>query len=105
MPLDVVIGMELLLDPLDDHDLHLLWFGAREVKHGDAVQPVLPFREFRGKSFWQMPIHPDGRGVLAWAGNDIAGRALQHGHMGGIFGKRWNQRHRGSATSNDNDAL
>src|SRR5580704_10529676 len=105
MPLDVVIGMELSLDPLDDQTLHLLWFSARKVKHGDAVQHVLPFRELRGKFFWQMPIHPDGLCVLAWTGNDIAGRALQHRHVGGILGKRRNQRHRRSAAANDNDSL
>src|ERR1700732_3003650 len=57
VPLDIVIGMELLLDPVDDQALHLLWFGAREMKHRDAVQYVLPFCEFRSKILWQMPKH------------------------------------------------
>src|ERR1700693_4535392 len=52
-----------------------------------------------------MPIHPDGLCVLARTRNHIARGALQHRHVGGIFGERRNQRHRRSAAADDNDPL
>src|ERR1700722_9086778 len=52
-----------------------------------------------------MPKHPYGLCVLTRTRKHIAGRPLQHRHVGGILCKRRNQRHRRSAAANDNDLL
>ena len=46
-----------------------------------------------------------GDRILAWDGQHIRGRALQHCHVGGTVGHRGNQRHGGRAAADDDDLL
>ena len=105
MGVDVEVRRELALELLAEQPLHSGGPAATEAVDAQGEQHVLPAGDAVSQLVRQDAFEQPGQRVARGQRDDVAGRALEHRHVGGAFGERRDQRHRGRAAADDDHAL
>ena len=102
---DVVSRRELFGGSALDEALGEVGGAARELEDAEADEDVLPADDAMGSVLGERAAQEVGNGIARGQGEDVAGRALQHGDVRGGRGHGGHEGDGGGSAADDDDAL
>lgn len=102
---DVVTWGQPTLLPPSDPFAHGLRISLAQLINRRRQRDVLAARDRIGGTGGQVFAHPDGQIVACGRGEDVARRALQHGHVRTLRGERGSEGDGGGAAADQHDPL